>query len=117
MTEILFPAAGLLLLLLGWPLARRRVRPNLLNGLRVRATLADERVWYDANAVTGKDSMLFGALFTAMALVLPRVGVVGGTYAAICLTVLGMGTVILMVRGWRFANRLGREHQDGLGGS
>jgi hypothetical protein len=67
--------------------------------------------------VAGKDSMLFGALFTAMALVLPRVGVVGGTYAATCLTVLGVGTVILVVRGWWFANRLGRERQRGLAAS
>ncbi|HEX7337609.1 MAG TPA: SdpI family protein [Gemmatimonadales bacterium] len=109
--DLLFPAAGLLLVLVGWPLARRRVKPNSLYGLRVRATMTDERVWYDANAVAGKDSMVFGAVFAIMALVLPAVGVRGSDYQATCVAVLGAGVLVLMVRGWRTANRMQRQRQ------
>jgi hypothetical protein len=54
--ELLFPVLGLLLVVLGWPMAARRVRPNRWYGLRVPATFADEQVWYDANAVAGRES-------------------------------------------------------------
>jgi SdpI/YfhL protein family len=59
--EILFPAVGVLFVILGWPLAARRVWPNRWYGLRVTATFADERVWYAANAVVGRDLMALGA--------------------------------------------------------
>lgn len=109
--HIIFPAAGLLLFLLGWPLALRRVKPNPLYGLRVRATMMDERVWYDANAVAGKDSMVFGALFTATALLLPWVGVTESAYKATCITAMGAGLLVLTIRGWRTANRMQRERR------
>ena len=70
--ELLFPVLGLLLLALGWPMAARRVRPNRWYGLRVPATFADETVWYDANAVTGRDMMILGAAIVVVALALPR---------------------------------------------
>jgi hypothetical protein len=38
--QVLFPVLGLLLLVLGWPLAARRVRRNRWYGLRVPATFA-----------------------------------------------------------------------------
>ena len=46
--ELLFPVVGALLALLGWPLAARRIGPNRWYGLRVPATFADRRVWFDA---------------------------------------------------------------------
>jgi uncharacterized membrane protein len=69
--RVLFPLVGLLLIALGYPMSARRVRPNRWYGLRVPATFADETVWYDANAVAGRDAMGLGALVTAIALVLP----------------------------------------------
>jgi uncharacterized membrane protein len=114
--ELLFPGLGLLLVALGWPMAARRVPPNRWYGLRVSATFADERVWYDANAVAGRDMMVLGAVIVVVALALPRlVGLPGDTYAGVCAGILGVGSVILAVRAWRVANRLLRERRGGTG--
>ena len=61
---LIFLAVGLLFVGLGVPLARGRVRPNHLYGCRTRATLADERVWYEVNRAAGRD-MIAGGLFVA----------------------------------------------------
>ena len=111
---MLFPLLGLVFVGLAWPLAARRVPPNRWYGLRVPATFADETVWYDANAVAGREMMSFGALVTVIALVLPHVAQVGSqTYAAICAGVFGLGSLILAIRGWRLANRLLRQRREG----
>jgi SdpI/YfhL protein family len=88
--ELLFPLLGLLLVALGWPMAARRVRPNRWYGLRVPATFADEKVWYEANAVAGRDMMILGWAIVVVALVLPRVsGVPASAYAGVCAGMLG----------------------------
>ena len=51
---------GLLLLLLGIPLAKGKVRPNRLYGFRTKKTLSDESVWYIANRYAGKFMMKTG---------------------------------------------------------
>ena len=42
------------LILVAIPLALGKVPPNVVYGFRTRATLADEEVWYDANAYFGR---------------------------------------------------------------
>ena len=44
---------SLVLILIAIPLALRKVGPNIVYGYRTRATLADEDVWYEANAYFG----------------------------------------------------------------
>jgi hypothetical protein len=110
--ELLFPALGLLLVALGWPMAARRVRPNRWYGLRLPATFADEHVWYEANAVTGRDMVALGALVALVGVVLPRLGgLPDAAYAGICAGLLGVGSLVLTVRGWRLANRLLRARR------
>jgi hypothetical protein len=70
--QVMFVGAGLLLMLLAVPLARRRVRPNRWYGLRLRATFADERIWYDANAASGREMAVFGAVRLANRLLRER---------------------------------------------
>jgi uncharacterized membrane protein len=114
--EALFPVLGLLLIVLGWPMAARRVRPNRWYGLRVPATFADETVWYDANAVTGRDMIALGTVVTVIALALPRLAHFrSDTYGAVCAAILGVGSLILAVRGWRLANQLLRKRRAGAG--
>jgi Flp pilus assembly protein protease CpaA len=114
--EVLFPLVGLLLIGLGGPLAARRVRPNRWYGLRVPATFADQTVWYEANAVAGRDMVRLGSLVTAIALVLPHVTELpSDIYAGVCGGVLGIGSFILAARGWRLANRMLRERRAGTG--
>lgn len=105
--EMMFVGIGLLSLILGVPLAQRRVRPNRWYGLRLPATFADETVWYDANAATGRDMMALGAAFTSFALLLALLpGVTDVTYAITCgLTFVG-ATAVFTVRWIRLANRL-----------
>ena len=102
--------------MLGWPLAVRRVRPNCWYGLRVPATFADPSVWYDANAVAGRDMVALGTLVVVIALVLQHVlNLRNEAVAGICAGLLGVGSLILVVRGWRLANRLLRERHSGGG--
>jgi hypothetical protein len=104
----------LLLFALGWPLAARRVRPNRWYGLRVPATFADATVWYDANAVAGRDMMALGTLVVVVAFALPRLAVLPiAIYDGVCAGILGIGSLILVVRSWRLANRLLRERRGG----
>jgi hypothetical protein len=113
---IMFPALGALLAALGWPMAARRVCPNRWYGLRVPATFADEQVWYDANAVAGRDMMALGAALMIVGLGLPRIiSLPSGTYSGICAGLLGVGSLILTARGWRLANRLLRERRPDSG--
>jgi hypothetical protein len=114
--QLMFPLVGLLLIVLGGPLAARRVRPNRWYGLRVPATFADETVWYDANAVAGRDIIGLGILLLAISLVLPQLTELRrDTYAGVCAGILGLGSLLLAVRGWRLANRLLRQRRPGDG--
>lgn len=108
--QVLFAGVGLVSIVVGLPLARRIVRPNRWYGLRVPATFADEHVWYEANAVAGRDLMRLGAALLLVALGLPRVAPISrAAYAVTCTILLVIGSTICTVRGWRLANRLLRE--------
>ena len=109
--DLLFPAVGLLLVALGWPLARRRIRPNRWYGLRLPATFASERIWYEANAVAGRDMMLLGSVVGIVGLALPLAGLQDSLVPVICAAILAVGALAATLRGWRLANRLYREEQ------
>lgn len=57
---------GVLLVVLGIPLMRKRVAPNSTYGVRLPSTMADERVWYEINARGGRDLVLIGGLYMAI---------------------------------------------------
>src|SRR5947207_1568020 len=76
------------------PLIRRRVKPNALYGLRVPATFADEWVWYEANAKSGRDLLIVGILQFVMALALamaPRIN--EATYSIVNAAILTVAVV------------------------
>ena len=115
--ELLFTAVGVLLAATGWPLAARRVRPNRWYGLRVPATFADERVWYDANALAGRDMVALGLLLVALSIGLPVITGLGGSgFAVVAAGVTVVGSVLITIRGWRSANRLLRERRRATAG-
>ena len=58
----LLVVSGPSLFVLAIPLWMRRVPPNALYGVRTRATMADETLWYDVNAACGRDLAIAGAL-------------------------------------------------------
>lgn len=57
-------ASGPLLVLLAIPLWLRRIPPNRFYGVRTRATLTDEALWYEVNARSGRDLAVAAALCT-----------------------------------------------------
>lgn len=67
--SILFAAVGLLYTGLGIPLLRGKVKPNLWYGCRTEKTLADERLWYEVNRVTGRDLIVAGIVVVISSLV------------------------------------------------
>ena len=95
-------------------MAARRVRPNRWYGLRVPATFADQQIWYDANAIAGRDMMILGAVILIVALVLANMADLSDSvYSGVCAGLLGVGALILTARGWRTANRMLRQrHRD-----
>jgi uncharacterized membrane protein len=100
---------GLLLVALSVPMMLRRVPPNDFYGLRVPATIRDERVWYDANAASGRDMALFGMFVVLFGLVPPWLGWSGVSHWLTWSAVVVGGAVLTAVVGWRRANRLLRE--------
>jgi uncharacterized membrane protein len=110
--ELLFTAVGVLLIAIGWPLAARRVAPNRWYGLRLPATFADRQVWYDANALAGRDLVALGVLLVLLAIGLPALtGLRGSGLAVVAAAVAIVGSMMITVRGWRAANRLLRHRR------
>jgi uncharacterized membrane protein len=112
--ETLFVAIGLLSVAIGLPLARRRVPPNRWYGIRLPATFADESVWYDTNAASGRDLMMLGDIVVGVAVIPPQLTTLSAAqYAGLCSGVFVVGSSTMVVRGWRLANRLLRERRAG----
>lgn len=109
---IVYVITGALFVALGTPLMRRRIRPNGLYGLRVRETLDDEQVWYEANARSGRDMVVVGVIGFAMSIALylaPNVD--EETYHLIMGGFLLASVILTYVWDVRFAKRLAAERQ------
>jgi uncharacterized membrane protein len=105
-----FAVIGVVLAALGIPLMQRRIKPNGWYGVRVAATFADESVWYDANASSGRDFLVFGVLQVAVALLLP-LWLSDSVYVATNTALLLAGALIIAFVGIRRANRMLRERR------
>jgi len=104
---VLFGSVGVLLIALGLPLARGRVRPNRLYGLRSRETLADEAIWYRANALLGRGQVALGATLLVLAWGLPWVpGVSEEAHAMACVAGLVVGVLALCLGSQASARRM-----------
>lgn len=71
---IFYIAIGVILFGLGIPLSLRKVKQNRLYGFRTKRTLADESIWYDANAYAGKLMIITGLVIAGGATVLIYAG-------------------------------------------
>ena len=73
--------------------------PNRWYGVRLRATLSNPAVWYEANAVCGDDLVRLGLVLLVIALGLPFVrGLPELGYVAICMAVFVVGSARATVR-------------------
>ena len=112
MVDLLLAGLSVMLVLVSIPLLLRRIPPNAFYGLRVPATYADEWVWYEANALAGRDMVALGVLLTVLALVLPVFGLEGGTPSMVWAAVAGVGSLVMTLVAWRRANRLLRTRRQ-----
>jgi uncharacterized membrane protein len=109
--SILLVVVGLLIIVLAIPLAQRRVPPNRWYGIRLPSTLADEEVWYAANARAGRDMIVVGTVVTLLALAAPLAlprwpSDLRTLFVALVLVV---GSMIATVRAVRHVGRLRRD--------
>src|SRR6476619_1818925 len=105
--------AGAVICALAIPLMQRRIKPNLLYGLSCPATFADDWVWYEANARSGRELFALGVCVSIFALAplidstIPPI-----TYVLGNSVFLSVGAIFFGVMGWMRANRLLKERQE-----
>jgi hypothetical protein len=97
-------ALGPVLIILSLPLVFRFVPRNRLYGFRVAATLRNDWVWYEVNALWGRHALLLGVLMVAVEFVLPV-----ALRTPVLWTIAGVGFTAITIHSWRIANRLDRE--------
>jgi len=105
--------AGVIICALAVPMMQRRVKPNRLYGLRCPATFADEWVWYEANALSGRELFALGLCVLIFAFI-PLIDstVPPMTYVLGNGVFLVAGAIFVGVIGWMRANRLLKERQE-----
>jgi uncharacterized membrane protein len=115
-----FAAIGVILIVLAVPLMRRRVKPNDRYGLRLAATFADQWVWYEANACSGRDLFVLGVAVISVAILPPlliplTLGISGLCYIVANVVVLGVGIIVVAAIGCSRAERLLRARRAATG--
>jgi uncharacterized membrane protein len=104
---LLFVVCGVSVAVAGIPLSLRRIPPNRLYGLRIPSTLQDEHVWYEANAKTGRDLIVVGALQVVLALLLGWLpGLDEDGYALLNAVIFGSLVLTSTAVGWRRARAM-----------
>jgi uncharacterized membrane protein len=102
-------AIGIVLIVSSVPLLLRWVPRNRFFGLRIPATLRDESIWYDANALCARHLLVLGFLLVTLEFVLsPSVRV------PILRVIATAGFVGIIIAAWRTANRWARERSSGI---
>ena len=102
-----FVAVSVFSAALAVPLARRRVPPNGTYGFRVPATLADDVVWYEVNAWSGRVGVGLGIVLALLAVGLTGVrGMTEGRYVAAWAATFVGAYALVTAAGWRKARRL-----------
>ena len=94
---VLFALIGAMNVVIGVPLAKRRVGPNRWYGFRTRKTFSDPAIWYEANRILGIDLIVAGATLLAgdvallwlRATVLPELPSGVATFGLFVLTTMG----------------------------
>lgn len=106
---------GLTYIGLGYPMYRRKVRPNKIYGFRIRQTLNDPDVWYPVNARSGEHFMVTGGMLVALGLVSMAVAHTEDSQNVVMVIALGIalaGPLYSGVVGYRMAKALATRGAD-----
>ena len=106
---IMFVSAALLIVGASVPMILRRARPNRWYGFRTPKTLGDERVWYEANAYSGRllcGLGVFLALASAALRFVPGIGTSLVTYSIVCSLLFTVGLLAVVGLSLRFVEEL-----------
>jgi len=99
-------AIGPVLLVMSIPFMLRWIPRNHVFGFRVAATLANDSVWYDANARGARQTFVLGLFMVALEFILPL-----AIRNQVLATVAIVALPIIVVTNWRTANRWRRERE------
>jgi uncharacterized membrane protein len=100
-------ALDLLMVVLAIPLILRKVRRNVLYGFRTCATLADDFVWYEANAYFGRGLLVSSLVSAGAVLTLSEVnGVSQSFFFASTIFALVVPALVATLLTLRFARSL-----------
>ena len=58
------------MIVLGIPMAKRKIKPNPYYGFKTQKTLSDENIWYIANEYAGKLLIKIGSLLAISSLII-----------------------------------------------
>ena len=97
---------GALFIAISVPLILKKVPPNKWYGLRIPATFSDETVWYEANVWVAKDMLRLGVLIIIAGVALHFAPMSLGGRVLVWVGVVEGGIIAVLVRSWRYANRL-----------
>ncbi len=106
---------GIFFIALAIPFIFKRVPPNHWYGLRVPATFADERIWYEANARAGRELLALGVLIIVLGVLLYFVSIPFWLSLSVWFVFIMGGLIAFVARSWRFANRLLEAYRDEVG--
>jgi SdpI/YfhL protein family len=94
---------------LGIPLMKRKVPPNYVYGFRVRKTLEDSKIWYDANEYCGRCLFWLGVVIIVCGVVLvfiPDPELEGGLSLAFCPLIVLLGVIVSAFLSSRYLGKL-----------
>jgi len=100
-------AIGPILIVLAIPLIFRWFPPNGVIGFRVRATMRDQALWYDVNAMFGRSILALGVAMVLLEFVLPKTARV-----PVLATVGWIGLGASIIRAWRSARSADRQARE-----
>ncbi len=106
----LFIAVGGLFIVLAVPLMRRKVPRNSWYGLRIPDTLEDDRVWFEANARLGRETLWSGlAIVVAASVAAFALGDDEELPVLVASGLLLAVVIHLVIRGFQIARAVKRE--------
>jgi len=105
----IFVLSGLIISGISIPMILMRIKPNPFYGFRTPKTLGDIKIWYKANAYSGRLFFAFGIVFATTAIILRFLPVIGSSvlyYSIACTTVSVAGLIFALVSSFRFLKSL-----------